>query len=89
MPHHNGHPYLEPDEVVRRLQEEFTSCEVDADQGQDDVGARRLEHRYEARLDRIRKARPRFHHGRQSGSEGPMLVAGCTAVSTAGDGANT
>lgn len=34
----DGQPYLDPEQVARRLQEEFSCCEVDADQGQDDVG---------------------------------------------------
>jgi len=35
---YDGQPYLEPEEVARRLQEEFACCGVDADQGQDDIG---------------------------------------------------
>lgn len=34
----DGNPYLHPEDVARRLREEFTCCEVDAEQGQDDVG---------------------------------------------------
>jgi hypothetical protein len=32
-----GRPYLDPEEIARRLREEFASCEVDAEQGQEDV----------------------------------------------------
>ena len=35
---HEGHPYLEPDEIVERLREEFAYCEADREQGMDDVG---------------------------------------------------
>lgn len=33
-----GEPYLPAEEVARRLSEEFESCKIDAEQGQDDVG---------------------------------------------------
>ena len=33
-----GHPYLEPEEIVERLREEFAVCEADREQGADDVG---------------------------------------------------
>ena len=33
-----GRPYLDPEEVVRRLRDEFAHCEADADQGADIVG---------------------------------------------------
>jgi hypothetical protein len=33
-----GHPYLDPEEVVKRLRDEFAFCDADADQGADDVG---------------------------------------------------
>jgi hypothetical protein len=35
---HDGRPYLAPREVAPRLKDEFAFCEVDSDQGQDDVG---------------------------------------------------
>jgi hypothetical protein len=35
---HPGQPYLDPEEVARRLRDEFVCCTVDAEQGQDDVG---------------------------------------------------
>lgn len=33
-----GQAYLDPEEVARRLTEEFADCDVDAGQGADDVG---------------------------------------------------
>jgi hypothetical protein len=33
-----GRPFLEPEEVVERLREEFAFCDADRDQGADDVG---------------------------------------------------
>ena len=33
-----GRPFLEPEEVVERLREEFAFCDADQDQGADDVG---------------------------------------------------
>ncbi len=34
----DGKSHLEPKEIARRLRDEFASCEVDAEQGVDDVG---------------------------------------------------
>jgi hypothetical protein len=34
----DGRPFLEPEEVVERLREEFAYCDANADQGADDVG---------------------------------------------------
>lgn len=34
----SGQPYLSASDVAQRLSEEFASCDVNAEQGQDDVG---------------------------------------------------
>ena len=35
---HAGQAYLDPREVATRLQEEFSCCDIDAEQGMDDAG---------------------------------------------------